>query len=947
MPNLSSKGHRSRQRSTIFKVATLTQSWTHKHIALIAASFAVLISTLVFTGSIQTTHGAKTTAPNVCHDIVGTGPAYPPGNSGQIDFAYPPTRFADQACVQDAKVSSVNQLRGWAWNTNLGWVSTYCSGGASGENLGTSCGTQSYSSSINPTTGEMEGHWWGDGIGWIVLNCKDLASGCTAANGNFRVVAETTGANKGKIIDGQGFAWSDNVGWIDLADVVVPWAAKKDLVKVPQLGENPKDPLPPTGWTYSGATTVPNVSSFPLYNRVYAYITPDPAKLTAKNLDPQSNLPLVTANGTDAYTVNLHMVDINGQPLGNNVTVEATLTGKESTVKTDQINNKGDDAVTWTNFTETSSGLYQAKVTSIAPTSNFNGMDTTGNGKFDCYFAAQKSQDPALNPKVCLTTNVHRYRAAIDGTNNTTDTGLKVKVTDRSTNPATIYNLNVPIYGNRELKFAPPVDVQFFSTSKTEYKPLTNAQRQQVIPIHYKMVKHGSPTNVKVDFNVSSDDDGVDLLPLQSDNITAAKAEAPTPTKAKQIKTRSITPGAANSPQFNDNKLNEFFIVPLLRQAVGSGGTQTATDIVQNPSVKSTISYQLGGKTVQYFGVGTPPNKRQLVNPVASIQGPVNIQGAVKVSNDTDVRSANDISTDKVRAAILQNVQKFLAGIKKPTAVNNFQIANKFTGDLYKGLVLNQGNVVYFKGNLTINCSDGKAINTKASNYSTIRKQPNPWFDKDQTIIVEGNLIINCNITPINSVFSKPGVNQLGVIVLEDRKSRSYPSRGGNVYIHPDVTDLINVNLYADGLVTRYDPSVDSDPLSAVSPNTGEPQRNQDCADLLPNQFYWLGSISGRLTIGGSEKDPVVFGGGRRGVNNPATILEREQAQLYDINFLSCFQYEVPGTKGPNGWPLPSGENSFFIQGVFSSPTIIKFNPASSKLPGFSTATESTVSISN
>ncbi len=61
---------------------------------------------------------------------------------------------------------------------------------------------------------ELRGYAWGEGVGWVVMNCADTTSGCSGANGNFKV------ANDGG--DLSGYAWGEHTGWINFGPFTEP-----------------------------------------------------------------------------------------------------------------------------------------------------------------------------------------------------------------------------------------------------------------------------------------------------------------------------------------------------------------------------------------------------------------------------------------------------------------------------------------------------------------------------------------------------------------------------------------------------------------------------------------------------------------------------------------------------------------------------------------------------
>ena len=114
------------------------------------------------------------------------------------------------------------------------------------------------------------------------------------------------------------------------------------------------------------------------------------------------------------------------------------------------------------------------------------------------------------------------------------------------------------------------------------------------------------------------------------------------------------------------------------------------------------------------------------------------------------------------------------------------------------------------------------------------------------------------------------GDNAVGIMVFN-----------GNVYIHPDVTTVLNVNLYTDGSVISYDgdaanldwPGYDgvADQLTNWS--------QEDRTSLLKHQLAWVGSIVSQNTIRGAEYQVAPDG----------STVAMDVAREYDLNDLRMF----------------------------------------------------------
>ena len=65
--------------------------------------------------------------------------------------------------VREVFAGASHNTSGWAWSSNVGWISFNCT------DTGT-CGTADYGVHVNPTTGELSGFAWSSNIGWISFN---------------------------------------------------------------------------------------------------------------------------------------------------------------------------------------------------------------------------------------------------------------------------------------------------------------------------------------------------------------------------------------------------------------------------------------------------------------------------------------------------------------------------------------------------------------------------------------------------------------------------------------------------------------------------------------------------------------------------------------------------------------------------------------------------------
>ncbi len=152
-----------------------------------------------------------------------------------------------------AYASSAQNLSGYAWSDNIGWISFNCTNTSS-------CSSVDYGVNAHPSTGIFSGYAWSDNIGWVSFNASSV-SGCPT--GSCRpTINNTTGAVTGwaRALAGgtsqsggwdgwirlsgswspsvsfsgtaaSGYSWgSDVVGWVSWSGVVRAQGLLPDLI---------------------------------------------------------------------------------------------------------------------------------------------------------------------------------------------------------------------------------------------------------------------------------------------------------------------------------------------------------------------------------------------------------------------------------------------------------------------------------------------------------------------------------------------------------------------------------------------------------------------------------------------------------------------------------------------------------------------------------------------
>lgn len=66
--------------------------------------------------------------------------------------------------IQSVKADSGDNVTGWMWSSNIGWISSNCT------DTGSCTSTQDYGLNIDPITGALSGHAWSQNIGYLSFN---------------------------------------------------------------------------------------------------------------------------------------------------------------------------------------------------------------------------------------------------------------------------------------------------------------------------------------------------------------------------------------------------------------------------------------------------------------------------------------------------------------------------------------------------------------------------------------------------------------------------------------------------------------------------------------------------------------------------------------------------------------------------------------------------------
>lgn len=893
----------------------------HKKLSLLGASLLIITAILA---SIQIATPHTLAASATCPDITGQGVAIPVDgvpNAGILDFSNAMPAFQYQACLEDNGTNGQGPflVKGWTWDTNLGWVSFFCDDednnpATEHTNLGRPCGNVQYGVTMDGpasgTFGMLHEYAWGDNTGWISFNCADLGICATAP---YFVQAEPTDpACVGKVFDTDAacpsvthplestFAWSDNVGWLDLTNIVFPINAV--------LNPQPIEDI-----------------------EALFEITPNPLGL------PQESIPW--ADGADGYDLTLYLYNkADGTGIDPSLyTIQTEVIWAEDSVDLDQTDaTQGDyKACGGSNCGAVTKPLilhdqpygqavrygFRSKVTSVAPTSDQNGT-ADGSMLFKDFILGHddvpESNLVISQVKVSVLQNEQGTCLIGDANNNCSPEviwdGNQLKLPFKPAVSVNQLNVNDPISTNTlEAQYNVAKEIKYTTSCHNEGNEFANADCNGA-SIHFQ-----TGVDSPFDLVIDTDNNGATCNDLQAVRI---------PTHlpwAEQEQTFQITP---------------------VFESMNGDCALTGPPVGNNTYIYSTVSYSLSGKNVNYFSNKLPRVEGTLVvNPIANIKGQVYSQGVTNPQSGKEIRSLGDISTNILRNTLSRNVSSIVAGVDAPegnASIKGYDPNSGFIVDnnnaVRKILTDDKGvpQVYYFKGDVTLDIGSDLS-----------------WEGQRSIFIEGGDLIIKSNIY---NPPSGPYVGELGIIVLKDLRT----GEGGNIFVGPEVTN-IQATMYADKSFFSFDGTA-----QGFTGNTFDEPLFTDEAqrfNTLKNQLYIQGSLASMNTLGGAVANPPFIGNGT--ITSPVEgeygqmPLGRRRARLYDLNFLRYYglvferdsngnavdkdndsQLEAtPYTGNASGGDLIVLPEMKTAQGLDRdkdfSPVYITFKPPSATLPGF------------
>jgi len=850
-------------------------------------------------------------------------------DTGCMDFDLKPSPLptnetAGEICAPekiDKTPVGIFELRGWIQDLSGATVSLYCG------NAGSDCKTIPYGVKINPLTGEMSGWAWSeqDDIHWISFMCKsgkNEGKDCGGVDYGTKMNL-TIGKDLGKIT---GSAWADDInggaGGYFKFTAGTPHAHILNLLMQKSITE--------TDW---GVWTKAEIK------------TNDPGDPTLtsaqKNATPtKDTMPFTTfeKNGGPGYDLFVHIADITGKIVneGAGLTVDITTTW-EDTVKfnqtsttTENFNNNSDGPVKKPGTINgqdfkissqpTTDGIknsYWNVVRSAAPTDGGNCLD--GDGDSSCY-GGEATGDILYKDfgKGVPDNSLIYWWATIT---------IKIDATGETWTIPVVRPLEPYEKNGKPMEFKPIVDIfelnYLFTPGNIKTGlPFIQAIRNKVGEFFINATDNETTESYSVTFELSTTEPDVKYVFIDDLESDTTKAES----------TFLIN---------NDDKLNwQLFALPF------SPSLEANFDQIVNGSeltsvVKIKNSVTLGDD-VTYYSNGLPrgdvPSEIKTQS-AEIISGGVSSSGAKNVVVGSDVPLFGDTSVYELRSQILADVSGLIRGIPSGTTTSPVTICNPVTpgcspADLKENTF--KGNRFYYFENQDVTIEDINVLTDTADG-------------KPITVVVKGgDLYIKNNIDMANQEF--------GFIVFESDDVVDSPSttKGGRIYIHSSVTDLVNVHMFADGPVFRYADGVcyywdhyktsDGKPLTGLrEPNfvstkrcsTGSAGLFKEPLSALPNQFYLKGNIASFNCLGCST-DIAPSRGDGLDLGGPSAS-NFAIARLYDFNYFGYFRENLlkPGNF--------SGERSNNVTELFAAGKVdngdkavyFEYSPAPTDLLGF------------
>ncbi|MBI2638260.1 hypothetical protein HYW83_01580 [Candidatus Peregrinibacteria bacterium] len=854
-----------------------------KVLSLIASSLAVLI----FSGflSLQPISEPRALAHHTdtpsCRDITGVTQDVPSpqasgrqegvADSGHLDFDADPPAHDFQACTQTQPlladglvVGSETVIRGWTWNSNLGYISLSCEGG---NNFGTgNCGSAvDYGVTVLETGGPGEdsrrvrGFAWGDNIGWISMGCDGSGNemrnlGFDCGNRNYGVsIADRDGLNKAECSnaanpdgslnrgDMYGYAWTDTVGWINFC------GAHADL---PEEGLTATVSFPANGIKY--------------------------------------------ANGSDAHEIVVRVAENDGT-LIDPTQYEVTITPEwTDSVRSDQVTLCPDGTDTGcpaARFNATAKGTFSweagrgfvSRITSLAPTSA----------------ASRPGTDTLQLNNINITARERNPGGAA---------GRPVSVTQ-------------PLASNNTFSFEPPVSVLriYSPDSSTAGDSGDSLFAQRNVPTEHIItadfhpgVGAGALTDggaALVFTQIHDCSNAFNFIFDEQDNGVGVEDSSSTRTETSDIGDSAnvdnidrVGAVCLGQPGQTITDIDRVGAGTPVSDFLAGGVHRFIYSEVQDPTLagragietddalgmRTRVEYTVGAVNTKYFSKTVSDSS--LLNQAADVKGNVRIDvqsldGLLGGRSEKSVGVGGAGGAGKSKSEFFNRALDNLKFVGRATAINSRVLDGANLSDV------NFGVERFFK-------RDPNSLVGDEPCKIILRDDTDIDFSGKKTIASRG-----CDVYIESNIYPMAG-GTLGIVALEDLDMpKTAPLKGGNVYICSRVTDLKNVHIVAENSVLPYGANesecgtlsdrIEQSGSRAGLPNFSTPDSSgvvvKPVRETLQNQLVITGSIVSNNTYGGAFKNPPEAGDGRR-ITDPELM---DTARYYDYNF-SRYAHTIP-----------------------------------------------------
>lgn len=793
-------------------------------------------------------------------------------------------------------------VQGFAWNTNLGFVSMYCDGAATPyTNLGYECGDFKYGVKVSADGADgvgvgkrhLMGYAYNDVFGYINFWCDGGFDGLGGACGAFDygVVRDSLGNLSGHAYSSAGvYLVFDGVELGLPGELVEPdsWCKDKPYVCVE--------------------------------------VTPDPKTLNYTMTDG-----FKLANGKDAYEINIYLKDENGSYDPSKYDEAAFFESLEfewkDTVKLNQL--RGNVVGTTLNgvsnpYKEGLGGVVYKPIKKLT----ISDFIDNGNGHFTLRTPIS-SFAPSTDGNVSETSSLavpilvkneqffYNYEQAELGESyEVNDLKLmNVQFELKDTTGVPIPGVPGVVYPNGQnglaFKFRPVWDLGSLFVNDSQDKIVGYRGIPVSISLKAMLTGEDSFTNPLISFYLDYDKNQTTDVACPSavssfdfhflkdvDGKELSECVECLDDK-EEVPNCSVCSHYYHVNKLENQSLNTLKDMDVVLPAVATievKDGEVPCDVAVGPGIISVVKYLTKeGKKIVYYGNKLPRLGGALIsNPSALIRGNVYAQTSFTPSAQTESgQLLTTVNIDVVQDTVKENLAKALLKKTLPTGSGKTCNLSGFEG---------VGNILGCKEGIDYVVFDVKDEKTFYFINSNVEILDDIKWDGLKVLIVDGgNVYLNGNLYN-----SDANGQRLSLLAL-----RSYDKKygeAGNVYLAPNVQN-IQANIAIAGSLFSY-----SGDKADVDAESGEPkwENNDARINALGKQIFIQGSISSRNTIGGADLDAprsgtlakaktyLLLGTGEI-IQNP-TGEDRIRAQLYDLNYLRLFRMVIKNS--PEGLPV-------------------------------------------